>query len=201
MLDPLQFYCRVLCNGMKMRFRMVMIAHPGPGIGFHKRFMWQIIIPPTPYQSYFGKAPSLATLCLFGCKAYAHIPKVDQTKLGECSIECVHIGFAEEKRAYILYSHEQRHLIESRDVEFEEVENEGWERITPDLDTSDEDPDMDTNIDHDSTLEDSGGGQKSTLNPQGNDLPAPELSSPSLTIPTSIPPHRSNCPNKGIPPP
>src|SRR5258705_7733134 len=47
MLDPLQFYCQVLCNGMKTRFRMVMIAHPGPGIGFHKRFMWQIIIPPT----------------------------------------------------------------------------------------------------------------------------------------------------------
>src|SRR6266446_2730623 len=47
MLDPLQFYCWVLCNGMKMRFRMVMIAHPGPGIGFHKRFMWRIIIPPT----------------------------------------------------------------------------------------------------------------------------------------------------------
>src|SRR5260221_5300999 len=51
MLDPLQFYCRVLCNGMKMRFRMVMIAHPGPGIGFHKRFMWRIIILPTPWQS------------------------------------------------------------------------------------------------------------------------------------------------------
>src|SRR6266436_9741839 len=48
MLDPLQFYCQVLCNGMKTRFRMVMIAHPGPGIGFHKRFMWRIIIPPTP---------------------------------------------------------------------------------------------------------------------------------------------------------
>ena len=47
MLDPLQFYCQVLCNGMKTRFRMVMIAHPGPGIRFHKRFMWQIIIPPT----------------------------------------------------------------------------------------------------------------------------------------------------------
>src|SRR5258707_14898728 len=108
----------------------------------------------TPYQSYFGKAPSLASLHLFGCKAYAHIPKVDQTKLGEHSIECVHIGFAEEKRAYILYSREWQRLIESRDVKFEEVENKGQERITPDLDTSDEDPDMDTDIDHDSTLED-----------------------------------------------
>src|SRR5258708_39949421 len=47
MLDSLQYYFRVLCNGMKMRFRMIMIAHPGRGIGFHKRFMWRIIIPPT----------------------------------------------------------------------------------------------------------------------------------------------------------
>src|SRR5258708_15844415 len=47
MFDPFKFYGRVLGNGMKTRFRMVMIAHPGPGIGFHKRFMWRIIIPPT----------------------------------------------------------------------------------------------------------------------------------------------------------
>ncbi len=37
----------------------------------------------TPYQAYFGKKPSLAMLWLFGCKAYAHTPKVDQTKFGE----------------------------------------------------------------------------------------------------------------------
>src|SRR5258708_20391051 len=56
----------------------------------------------TPYQAYFGKKPSLATLQLFGCKAYAHTPKVDQTKFGECTIECIHIGFAEEKKANLL---------------------------------------------------------------------------------------------------
>src|SRR5258708_9209458 len=48
MLDPLQYYFQVLCNGMKTRFRMVMIAHPGPGIGFNQLFMWRIIILPTP---------------------------------------------------------------------------------------------------------------------------------------------------------
>src|SRR5258707_5136971 len=32
MLDPLQYYFWVLHNGIKMRFRMVMIAHPGPGL-------------------------------------------------------------------------------------------------------------------------------------------------------------------------
>src|SRR5258705_12250286 len=60
----------------------------------------------TPYQAYSGKKPSLAMLRLFGCKAYAHTPKVDQTKFGECTIKCVHIGFAEEKKAYLLYSRE-----------------------------------------------------------------------------------------------
>ena len=52
----------------------------------------------TPYQAYFGKKPSLATLQLFGCKAYAHTPKIDQSKFGECTIKCIHIGFAEEKK-------------------------------------------------------------------------------------------------------
>src|SRR5258708_13342196 len=59
---------------------------------------------------------------------------------------------------------------------------------------------MGSDTDKDIDLEDSEGGQKSTLNPQGNDLPAPELSSPSLPILTLIPLCRSNHPNKGIPP-
>src|SRR5258706_115628 len=70
MLDPLQFYCWVLCNRMKTRFRMVMIAHPGPGIGFHKRFMWQIIIPPTmsffPDQHFSIPVTPSPLLCALG---------------------------------------------------------------------------------------------------------------------------------------
>src|SRR6266436_5425116 len=72
MLDLLQYYFQVLCNGMKMRFRMVMIAHPGPGIGFHKRFMWRIIIPPTVHALQRLKANKIAdflfdVMCRFGC--------------------------------------------------------------------------------------------------------------------------------------
>ena len=91
-------------------------------------------------------------------------------------------------------------MIELRDVEFEEVEDRGQERITPNLDISDDDPDTGTDADEDIDLEDSEGGKQMDLNPQGNDLLAPELSSPSLPIPTSIPLCRSNHPNKGIPP-
>src|SRR5258708_17087019 len=87
----------------------------------------------TPYQEYFGKKPSLATLHLFGCKAYAHIPKVDQTKLSECTIECVHVSFAEEKRAYLLWNQECHQLIESQDMKFEE--GNGEERVSIDTDS------------------------------------------------------------------
>src|SRR5258708_37870087 len=79
----------------------------------------------TPYQAYFKRKPSLATLQLFGCKAYVHTPKVDQLKFMECTIKCIHVRFMEEKRAYLLYSQDKRWLFESQDVEFEEVE--GWE--------------------------------------------------------------------------
>src|SRR5258707_1224048 len=90
----------------------------------------------TPYQAYFKKKPSLATLQLFGCKAYAHTPKIDQTKFGECTIECVHIGFAEEKKAYLLYSREPRKILESRNVEFEEIA--GCEKVNVKSDTQDQ---------------------------------------------------------------
>src|SRR5258708_39553291 len=59
MLDPLQYSFQVLCNGMKTRFRMIMIAHPGRGIGFHKQFMWQIIILPTVGNSDCHYIPGL----------------------------------------------------------------------------------------------------------------------------------------------
>jgi len=78
----------------------------------------------TPYQAYFKRKPSLTTLQLFGCKAYMHTLKVDQSKFTECTIECIHVRFVEEKRAYLLYSQDKRQLFESQDVEFEEVEGQ-----------------------------------------------------------------------------
>src|SRR5260370_41698269 len=90
----------------------------------------------TPYQIYFGKKPSLVRLHLFGCKAYVHVTKVDQTKLSECTTECVHIGFAEEKQAYLLYNCECQWVFDSHNMEFKEVE--GMERVTIDSDDSDD---------------------------------------------------------------
>src|SRR5260370_37693502 len=85
-------------------------------------FTHSLNLKTTPYQASFNKKPSLATLCLFSCKAYAHTPKINQSKFSECSIECVQIGFAKEKKAYLLYSHACWRLSWSRHVEFEDGE-------------------------------------------------------------------------------
>ena len=51
-----------------------------------------------PYQVYFSRKPSLATLQLFGCNAFAHIQRPNQTKFGEHAACCIHVSFADEKK-------------------------------------------------------------------------------------------------------
>ena len=62
----------------------------------------------SPFHVYFGKKPNISSVHLFGCKAYLHVLKINQSKLSEHSIECVHVSFAPEKSAYMLYNREQR---------------------------------------------------------------------------------------------
>src|SRR5260221_13926794 len=103
----------------------------------------------SPFHVYFGKKPNLSSVHLFGCKAYLHIPKIDQSELSEHSIECVHVGFALEKSAYMLYNREWRHLFESQDVKFEEP-----------MDRSQIDVDSDSDIDNSNGSSDPEGGSK-----------------------------------------
>ncbi len=158
----------------------------------------------TPYQAYFKKKPSLATLQLFGCKAYAHTPKIDESKFMECTIECIHVGFAEEKRAYLLYSQEHRQLFESQDVEFEEVE--GQEQVMVDLDSDDDgiiDPPSTENGDPE------GGHMDETVDNDVANVPSSpvkeadhqDLSPGTPAHPSAPQPLQcSACSNKGIPP-
>src|SRR5258708_13555393 len=103
----------------------------------------------SPHHVYFGKKPNLCSVCLFGCKAYLHVPKIDQSKLGEHSIECGYVGCGLEKSAYMLYNREQRCLFESQDVKFEEP-----------TDRSQIDVDSDSDIDNSDGSSDPEGGSK-----------------------------------------
>ncbi len=97
-------------------------------------------------------------LCLFGCKAYAHTLKVSQTKFGECTTKCIHVRFAGGGEAYLLYNRECQWLLESHNVEFEEIDTR--EHITVDLDS-----DADNSITPGAETGDPGEGQRS-VDPQ-----------------------------------
>src|SRR5258708_23089515 len=152
------------------------------------------------YQAYFGRKPSLATLQLFGCKAYAHTLKIDQLKFTECTIECIHVGFAEEKRAYLLYSQDKRQLFEGV---------EGWEQVMVDSD-SDNEGIIDSTSTRDGDPE--GGHTDRTVNNEFANAPSTSvkdmdhqevhMTSPSTTEHPSVPQplHCSAHSNKGIPP-
>ncbi|THG98316.1 hypothetical protein EW026_g3859 [Hermanssonia centrifuga] len=74
----------------------------------------------TPHEAYTGSKPSVAHLRVFGCKAHVHIPDEKRNKLDAKSLECTHLGYAENRKAYRLVHRPSGKIIESCDVVFHE---------------------------------------------------------------------------------
>jgi len=83
----------------------------------------------SPTKSLLGKVPeelwmkqkiSIAHLRVFGCTAYAHIPKEKRTKLEKKATKCMFLGYCEDSKAYRLLNLETRQIMKSRDVIFDE---------------------------------------------------------------------------------
>lgn len=74
----------------------------------------------TPYQAFTGNAPSLAHLRIFGCKAWVHIPNKKRRKLDPKSLECTFLGYAKNRKAFVVAHHSSNRVFESRDVRFDE---------------------------------------------------------------------------------
>jgi hypothetical protein len=89
-----------------------------------------------PEEIFTGNKPSIANLRIFGCKAYAHIPKEKRCKLDVKTLECIYIGYADNRKAYRLYHKPSRRVFESRDVTFDEGTNIEPSRITIETGTS-----------------------------------------------------------------
>lgn len=57
-------------------------------------------------------------LKVFGCVAYAHVPKEKRQKLDEKSIKCIFTRYNSKSKAYRFYDPLNKKMILSRDVEF-----------------------------------------------------------------------------------
>ena len=61
---------------------------------------------------------SYAHLKVFDCKAFAHVPKKQKTKLDDKSVPCIFIGYGDEEFGYSLWDLVKKKVIRSRDVIF-----------------------------------------------------------------------------------
>ena len=76
----------------------------------------------TPYEAWHGTKPRVDHLRVFGCTAYAHIPKSERGKFDSKARKCILLGYGSNTKGYRLYDPVQRKVLHSRDVRFNEQE-------------------------------------------------------------------------------
>ena len=79
----------------------------------------------TPSDAFYGYKPKVNHLRVFGCKAFAHIPKYERRKLDTKSIKCTFIGYCDDKKTYKSFDPTSHRFHASRDVVFHENVDEG----------------------------------------------------------------------------
>ena len=71
----------------------------------------------TPFELWFGDAPSLSHLCKIGCKAFALV-LTHNLKILQRSVPCVLIGYAPHSKAYQLWNPASGKVFNSYHVNF-----------------------------------------------------------------------------------
>ncbi|KIK15365.1 hypothetical protein PISMIDRAFT_115244, partial [Pisolithus microcarpus 441] len=74
----------------------------------------------TLFKAYTGNKPSLSHLRIFRCEAHVHVPEEKHQKLDVKSLECTHLGFVENHKAYICLHQASERILKSQDVVFNE---------------------------------------------------------------------------------
>jgi len=86
----------------------------------------------TPFEKWFGSAPSIEHLRVFGCTAYRHVPAQTRRKLDPRAQRCRMIGYQEESgsRVYRVYDPATKQVLTTRDVVFDETPTEARQDTT-----------------------------------------------------------------------
>ncbi|KAK0585008.1 hypothetical protein LWI29_022138 [Acer saccharum] len=73
-----------------------------------------------PEEIWTGKEVKLSHLKVFGCVSYVHIGDHARNKLDAKSVKCTLVGYGEDEFGYKLWDDQNRKMIRSRDVVFNE---------------------------------------------------------------------------------
>ena len=72
----------------------------------------------TPHEALYGENPNVQHLKVFGCDAYANVPKDERRKLDAKAQRCVLLGYGTETKGYWLSNVESDKVFFSRYVKF-----------------------------------------------------------------------------------
>jgi len=72
----------------------------------------------TPFKAFYRYKPKVNQLRVFGCKAFANIPKDERRKLDAKSIKCTFIGYCDDRKSYNLFDPSSHRFLARRDVVF-----------------------------------------------------------------------------------
>ena len=84
----------------------------------------KVVYDKIPMEAWSQGRWTVEHLRVFGCVAYAHVPKEQRQKLDDKGVKCIFIGYSSESKEYRLYDPLNKKMILSRDVEF--LENQSW---------------------------------------------------------------------------
>ena len=73
-----------------------------------------------PEEAWIGKQVKYSFLTNFGCEEFVYIDKYDRMKIEAKSKKCTFIGYGVDDFGYCLCDFENRKIIRSRDVVFNE---------------------------------------------------------------------------------
>ncbi|KAL5764004.1 hypothetical protein ACOSQ2_016598 [Xanthoceras sorbifolium] len=73
-----------------------------------------------PEEVWSGKEVNISHLRVFGCISYVHIDSAERSKLDAKSNKCVFVGYGGDEFGYRFWDYENRKIIRSRDVIFNE---------------------------------------------------------------------------------
>lgn len=96
-----------------------------------KRVLCSAVPSMTPYQAVKGRKPNVSHFHVFGCDAYAHIPKYERSKFALKALKCKFLGYSETQKAFRLWDPSASKVKISRDVVFNEYPIETHSTIQP----------------------------------------------------------------------
>jgi len=73
-----------------------------------------------PYEIWTGRKPHAGHIRIWGCRAWAAVPKQKRKKWDSKTSECILVGFYDTENLYQLWDIEKRELVKKRDVIFHE---------------------------------------------------------------------------------